>query len=223
MTTPPADPTGGGGFQPTKAKPVGTGGGRRWFGGLSIVVLLIAVVALFFVFKGGGGGSSASPAIGDHIHAAYGINVCGTYLADPPEFLTEAGTDDNYAGLHTHGDGLIHVEPTDPADTGDNATVGRYFQYGGGALSEDSITLFDGNTLNAGDPCVPGGPPTELRWSVNGDEQDGNPGDHHIEDGDVIVIALIPEGDDLAALGEPPSTPKLADPTAGEPPPPTGG
>jgi hypothetical protein len=211
-----------GGFRPTTAKPTKEGGGRGWFGGVAIILLILVAVGVLLLMRGGGGGDAeASPAIGDHIHAAYGINVCGSYLPDPPEFVTEAGTDDDYAGLHTHADGLIHIEPTDPSDTGDNATFGRYFEYGGGEVSEDSITMFDGTVFNAGEACVPGEPPTELRWSVNGEEQDGNPADHKIEDDDKIVVALIPEGGDLAALGEPPSTPRLADPTANEPPPPS--
>jgi len=220
-TAPPPDD---GGFHPTNAKPTKAGGGRGWFGGVTIVLLiLVAVGALLLVRGGGGGGSSSggSPEVNDHIHVAYGINVCGAFLPDPPEFVTEAGDPENYAGLHTHADGLIHIEPTDPSDAGENATLGRYFQYGGGEISEDSITMFDGTTFNAGESCVPGEPPTELRWSINGEEQDGNPADYHVEDEDKVVVALIPEGGDLAALGEPPSTPKLADPTAGEAPPPT--
>jgi hypothetical protein len=219
MSTPPDD----GAFRPTKAQPTATaGGGRRWLSAIVMVVLLAGAVVLFLFLRGGGGGDGGgSPAIGDHIHAAYGISLCGVYAPDPPEFLTEAGTDDNYAGLHTHADGLIHIEPTDPNDTGDNATLGRYFQYGGGELSEDSIEMFDGTAFSSGDPC-PDGRTAELRWSVNGEEQDGNPADYELEDNDVIVVALIPAEDDLAALGEPPSTPKLADPTAGETPIPEG-
>ena len=41
----------------------------------------------------------------DHWHAAFALNVCGNELAP----IAQPATDPN--GIHTHGDGLIHIHP----------------------------------------------------------------------------------------------------------------
>lgn len=62
-----------------------------------------------------------TPQLGDHIHQALGINVCGEWLTDVPEFET-------VVGIHSHGDGVIHVHPTSQLGVGANATLGRYMK-----------------------------------------------------------------------------------------------
>ena len=47
-----------------------------------------------------------------------------------PSFENQAGTDKR-AGLHSHGDGLMHIHPFTEDEAGDAATVGRFFDYGG--------------------------------------------------------------------------------------------
>lgn len=59
------------------------------------------------------------PRIGDHFHTAIGVNFCGTFVGNLPEFAGKFG-------LHTHGDGLIHVEPVSELATGSNATLSRF-------------------------------------------------------------------------------------------------
>jgi hypothetical protein len=144
--------------------------------------------------------ASDSPAVGEHLHAALGVNICGTFTENVPQFETRAGTDTK-AGLHSHGDGLIHIHPFVEEEAKDNATVGRYFEYAGNEVDEEHIAFGDELTVTNGDPC-PDGRTGEVRWSVNGEEQDGSPGDYKPEDQDVIVIGFLAEGD---ALGEPPA------------------
>lgn len=61
------------------------------------------------------------PQLGDHIHVAFAINVCGEFKEDIPEF-------ESPVGIHTHGDGVLHVHPFSQLGVGANATLGRFFQ-----------------------------------------------------------------------------------------------
>lgn len=61
------------------------------------------------------------PQRNDHIHAAFAVNVCGEFKADLPEF-------ESPIGIHTHGDGVLHIHPFSQAGYGNNATLGRFFQ-----------------------------------------------------------------------------------------------
>lgn len=61
------------------------------------------------------------PQIGDHIHQAIAVNVCGEFLPDIPEFETPIG-------IHTHGDGVIHIHPFSQLGVGANATLERYLK-----------------------------------------------------------------------------------------------
>ena len=61
------------------------------------------------------------PQLGDHIHQALSIYVCGEFLPDVPEFESEIG-------IHTHGDGVIHIHPFSQLGVGANATLERYMK-----------------------------------------------------------------------------------------------
>jgi hypothetical protein len=77
------------------------------------------------------------PQLGDHIHQAFGINVCGEFLENVPEF-------ESPVGIHTHGDGVLHIHPFSQLGVGANATLERFFEdarEGGVDLSVTSSTL----------------------------------------------------------------------------------
>jgi hypothetical protein len=61
------------------------------------------------------------PQLGDHIHQAFGVNVCGEWKPDLPEFESQVG-------IHTHGDAVLHIHPFSQLGVGANATLGRYFK-----------------------------------------------------------------------------------------------
>ena len=61
------------------------------------------------------------PQLDDHIHQAFGVNVCGEWKTDIPEFESQIG-------IHTHGDGVIHIHPHSQLGAGANATLGRFFE-----------------------------------------------------------------------------------------------
>lgn len=190
---------------------------------VAIVVVVIigvgAVVAQVATNKGTSGGAGAGLKIGDHWHAALGMNVCGTWLPNPPEtprdsqgLIVRHGTD-VYAGIHTHGDGLIHFEPQTSDDAGASATVGRFFKYNGWSLSETSFTFDKGVKEANGDTCpAAGGKPAAkgtVQWAVNGKQRTGDPAKYDPHNNDRIVIAFLPPGTSITSLGDPPSTANL--------------
>jgi hypothetical protein len=56
------------------------------------------------------------PAINEHWHAAYGVDLCGVWQPAIPTW-------ESVAGLHTHGDGLLHIHPFSSRGEFENATI----------------------------------------------------------------------------------------------------
>jgi hypothetical protein len=172
-------------------------GNLGWYVATAVVVVLGIVLVVLTVADRE---EDVAPfANADHWHAALGVNVCGTWQPNPPEFEQRFGSQ-LIAGIHSHGDGLIHIHPYSSDEAGENATVGQFFDYGGWDLSEDSFSVWGGVEQSNGGDC--GGEPATVRWSVNGEEQTGDPADYRPKDLDVVAIAFLPEGEDI---GEPPS------------------
>ena len=167
--------------------------------GFTIVVVLIVVLGIAGIALSRGGGDSAADGpgvkIGDHWHAAVGVNLCGTWQGHTPPY--EAAS-----GIHSHGDGFIHLHPFSSAGAGDNAKVGLFFSQADEKVSASELKIGDKRYKN-GDVCdnlekKPG----KVRWTVNGQEQTGNPGDYIPNDRDVVAIAFLPDG---VEIGTPPA------------------
>jgi len=156
-------------------------------------------VSLIALAKNDGGSSSAKgpgAKVGDHWHAAIGVNVCGTWQANLPTY--EAAT-----GVHSHGDGFMHIHPFSAAGAGSNAKVGLFYSQAGDKLSATELK-FAKKTYKNGDVCDNlDKKPSEVRWTVNGQEKTGNPADYVPNDRDVVAIAFIPKDADI---GTPPVT-----------------
>ena len=155
---------------------------------------------------------------GDHWHTALDVNVCGQWLDPPPAFEKPYDSPNQVAnaGIHSHGDGLIHTHPFVVSEEGNNATIGKFFGYGGWGLSSDSIDLGGANaahtqwkgpasdpkktTWSNGDVCPSGqykGQKVQLTWAVDGKTKTGNPADYHQQDGETLAIYLLPKGAEL--------------------------
>jgi hypothetical protein len=158
---------------------------------------------------------SASNPAGDHWHAAFAVNVCGEWLGFPPEFETAADNANIRPGIHTHGDGFVHIHPFTSSESGDNATLGKFFEYGGWSVSDSSFEVWSGPSAQAaktewsnGDRCPsasgqPGeGKPGRLVFEVNCKAVSGNPADHKLADQEVVAIGFLPKG---TKLGAPPN------------------
>lgn len=64
---------------------------------------------------------SGPPQLGEHIHVAIGVYVCDQFLTDLPEFESQVG-------IHTHGDGVLHIHPFSQLGVGANATLGQFLK-----------------------------------------------------------------------------------------------
>lgn len=175
-------------------------GSGPWFWAIAAVV--VVGVVLVVVSRSEESSEAASPVIGDHWHAALGVNVCGTWLDAPPEF-------EDASGIHSHGDGLIHLHPYQADAQGRNANVGRFLRGGGWEASEDSLVLWDGSEWEDGDRCD--GEPGRVVWKAapledwkRGDVpvRTGDPADFAPKNGDIVAIGFLPEG---VELEEPPT------------------
>ena len=62
------------------------------------------------------------PQLEDHIHQAVAVNICGEELEVVPEW------EPSPIGIHTHGDGVMHIHPFSDLGVGANATLGRFIK-----------------------------------------------------------------------------------------------
>jgi hypothetical protein len=76
-----------------------------------------------------------SATLQDHWHVAYDIYLCD-YFAAP---LSDVRDDVN--GIHTHGDGIVHIHPFTAAASGANATLGLFMDQVGVVISDEAINL----------------------------------------------------------------------------------
>jgi len=168
-----------------------------------------------------------------HWHAALGVYDCDHWVGDStgaglwawPNTATINGQQtpgragaNLYAGLHSHGDGIIHMEPQSADEEGRHATVGKYFDFGGWKLSSTGYD-FVGTKVKNGDKC--GNAAGTLTWALGkwdgsnppGKQKytlkSGNPASYKLFQGDIVIIAFLPPGKTAADLGNPPSLAKL--------------
>jgi hypothetical protein len=203
------------------ARAASTGGGRTargrtpWLFYGAISALVVVGVLLVATSRAGVDPTVEAPDFDDHWHTAYGIYICDQFkppMTQPSQLL----------GLHTHTDGLIHVEAHVTGsilDTGKNANVGR-FQEGqpGFDISSTSIEYPGDKTYKNGDKC--GDKAAQMKVLVWENQSDDTPEDVtadpdsvRIRDLQLITFAFVPEGTEVP---KPPSVANLADPNAGE-------
>lgn len=148
----------------------------------------------------------------DHWHAALGIYDCDGFVYDGGEggpFLADLAGDP--LGIHTHGDGVIHIHPFTDAAGGRNARMELFFQDVGVEVTDSTVTFPDGTvwdeaekTCGEGDEAV-AGQIVLARWNSAQDAADGErPSELITEDlGDVrfredreyYTLAFLPESE----------------------------
>jgi hypothetical protein len=173
----------------------------------AVVILGVVLVVLSF---GGGADKGQSPHLTDHWHEAYGIYKCGAYLPNLPEEVN--------SGIHTHGDGLIHVEPTSSAETGKGANIANFVKgYNSLSISQSEIKLPDGQVFKDGGKCGDKTANVKIfHWAAGS----GKPvlvktatKDMLIKNGSAVSFAFVPDG---VTPPLPSSVANLENPNAGE-------
>ena len=194
-------------------------GGSQWFYGALAMIVVFGIVGVVLARSDSGSadvapqpGNPTTGAPGDHWHAALDANVCGEWIAPPATFETAADNPNVRVGIHTHGDGFMHVHPFTKSEGGDNATFGRFLGYGGWSATEDSLSLWAAPTGSTttdwtnGDTCPKGTPfagqKGVVKHSVDCVEATGDPSNIKLKDGEVVALAFLPKSEDI---GVPPN------------------
>ena len=152
----------------------------------------VGALAWAVMATGGAGNEEAQtqslpgPHGGDHWHAIYEIFVCGERQ---PNFPLWEGI-----GVHTHGDGIIHMHPFAPSEEGAGARLVKFFEYGGGLLSQTEMRLpRSDRTLRNGEAC-PDGSEAVLQVYVNSQPL-ADWSTYIPQDGDRVQVVFGPEGE----------------------------
>jgi hypothetical protein len=118
------------------------------------VALVVVLGSLLVLWARTDREATSAPRVGDHWHSVYDIYVCDSFRS---KVVLE--TDPN--GIHTHGDGLLHIHPFNKLASGRDAVLGEFFSAFGGRIDDTSVVLDTGEELVEGADC--GGQPTVLK------------------------------------------------------------
>lgn len=150
------------------AKAAGTGAGgaksnadRSFLFPLAMALVVVLGIGMMFVARDRRAENTpqGSPEVGEHWHSAYQLYVCDAvqptvYPDDPQDLL----------GIHSHGDGLLHIHPFASGVSGQFATLGVFFEEGQWEFSDTALELPNGEVLNESDyQCVEDGDNAEIR------------------------------------------------------------
>jgi plastocyanin len=145
-----------------------------------IIVVVFAILGALFIVRG----ATGAPRIAEHHwHAPYSIFICGQRQPNMPTWP---------GGVHTHADGVIHIHPQQPQEEGAGARLGKFFEYGGGRLTQTEMRIPGRREVyKNGDTC-PDGSEAVLQVFVNSVKLDD--WSRYIpQDGDTVRIIFGPE------------------------------
>jgi hypothetical protein len=107
---------------------------RRFITVAGIASMAVAFAIVVALLLGTSSAGNSGPRIGDHWHAPYEIYIGGQLQPPLPEIVTPEG-------IHTHGDGIIHVHPHITAAEGKGASLANFFSDQGGLLTASELHL----------------------------------------------------------------------------------
>jgi len=176
------------------AKAAGRPGAGRQLGWPLAIAGLVVVGVVLIVLSRGNNEDSKPPILGDHWHTAYGIYNCDSFASPLSDVVADV------TGLHSHGDGLMHIHPFSTAYTGDRATIAAWGETVGLELTSTSIDAGVVQVEN-GDDCADGpGTVQVMKWDSIADEEGElleDPADYAMQDGEIITIAFVAEGTEI--------------------------
>jgi hypothetical protein len=148
----------------------------------------------------------------DHWHAAYGVYVCDSFL---PTWVDAIEDRD---GIHTHGDGVIHIHPFSGAASGDRARLSVFAEQVGVTFTDDGFTAPDGTEYKDGYDC--NGQPAQVsvvKWFPDDPTRPGEVYESNFNnivfdtDRAAYTIAVVPEGVDPPMPDSVPTLDNLTD------------
>ena len=184
-----------------------------------LVVALGVVLILVARSERASNAPAGPPRLGDHWHSLYAIYDCDDFILD----VYPNDVDDN-SGIHTHGDGLIHIHPFHTGVTGQFATVGAFMREIEFEFDDSKIELPDPDRTvldesgpgcaspdpESDDPAIaePGAELRVLRWeTLQAEKALAFTEDLHdvrfLGDGQIFVFAFVHPSVDSADIPRP--------------------
>jgi len=150
--------------------------------------------------------AAAAGRAGDHWHAAIGFYICDAFAPNPPD------TGQDPLGIHSHGDGVVHIHPFSAQSSGQRANLSIFFNSTNLKVTSSKVQVPGADARSNGDKC--GDKTAQVRTKVwdSRDPADqgrivtGNPADIRPTDGMLITVAFEPDGADIP---RPPSAGQL--------------
>lgn len=205
-----------------------TGGGRtyrarvpyRWYSGLALIVIVGVFLVVYSRYENlhpATPPAAVAPTTSDHWVAGLVFDLCGT---NQQVLATSTNAVSGDLGLYSTGNGVLEISPKTSADSGVNATVGRFSsQYPGLTLTATSVGLPKKQIYKNGSACPAGTPDagktgvlSAYVWptvtSASATPQSGDPrAVRFTQNLQVVTIAFGPSGE---SVGAPDSTIKTA-------------
>ena len=156
------------------------------------VALVVILGSLLVLWARTDREATSAPRVGDHWHSVYDIYVCDSFRS---KVVLE--TDPN--GIHTHGDGLLHIHPFNKLASGRDAVLGEFFSAFGGRIDDATVVLDTGEELVEGADC--GGQPTVLKVArFDADDLERDPevviedlaGVRFLKNREAFTVAMVP-------------------------------
>jgi hypothetical protein len=197
-----------------------TGGGRtyrgqmpvNWYASLAVICIVGLLLIGFSRYQRTHQTSSSSgpPTTTQVWYAALGIDVCGKMEPSLP-----ANSNKSTTGLVANGNGVLTIAPKTSAESGSNATLGKFVSgYKGLELSSSSLQYPGKPVMANGDVCAKGTPDAGkpgvvivVSWPSfeskgKGTETSGAPEDLRFANGQLITMAFVPA---TATVPKPPA------------------
>lgn len=115
-----------------------------WVPVVAIIMVVFGILGLLFFARS----ATGAPRIGDHWHARYQFFACGEKQPNAAQWES---------GVHTHADGIMHIHPFQTFEEGSGARMVKWFEYGGGHISNDEIQIpGSAKVFKNGDKCPDG-------------------------------------------------------------------
>ena len=178
------------------------------------LVVFLGLGLIFYARQSQPASSAEPPTVNDHFHTAYGVYACDKWLA--PVQNTNDAIDGTPIGIHTHGDGVIHVHPFNSIAAGKNAKLSVFFKTSGIKMSNTKLEMPENlGTYTNGDDC--NGKPASLKVLVWDDANSTSDPKIYVTDfGNIrldhdraaLTIAFVNDDADLKTL-KPTSIPTL--------------
>jgi hypothetical protein len=183
-----------------------------WYATLAAVVILGLFLVAFSrnqELNKGQQAAKVAPRINrDHWHSSFSVYICDHFMPNIPLF-------ESVDGVHTHGDGVIHIHPYTPAASGRNATLGFFLKSdsndgkGGtfklssseirpATISGDPNSKLDTKDWHNGDKC-PDGQAGQVKFTVNGKQTKGDPTTWRLRNGDYLDVGFVDANKPLPA------------------------